>query len=350
MIYRSDWLETLGLAVPNTLDELYDVLRAFTRDDPDRDGVDNTIGMAWTGGYLGPFYNLAVMFGAPNRFGLKDGKLVPWFEYGEFFQAMEYCKRLYDEGIINRDFAALQTGDWPMLFSTNRAGWHIDVVDEMSRGSIRLRDNGFITFDAWTRGEHVGGMGPVADRNGEKHIMATPGHAGYVAISTAGAKSLQELHYYLDFLDKCNDELGQTIISWGAEGVNWIRNPDSTITTIPSVDIPNGWHITAGLNGFLTLDGAGLFKTPTAQEARYREVYRENLAFVVHDPTLPLAVMSQTWTARAQSLNQIVDDAVINFVMGNIDRAGFGREVARWYSQDGQKALGELQAAYDASR
>ncbi|NLZ89544.1 MAG: extracellular solute-binding protein [Clostridiales bacterium] len=41
---RNDWLEKVGLSVPTTIDELTEVLRAFTEDDPDGNGVNDTYG------------------------------------------------------------------------------------------------------------------------------------------------------------------------------------------------------------------------------------------------------------------------------------------------------------------
>lgn len=49
MFIRADWLETLGLEVPKTMDELKEVAHAFTYDDPDRNGVDDTYGLALDG-------------------------------------------------------------------------------------------------------------------------------------------------------------------------------------------------------------------------------------------------------------------------------------------------------------
>lgn len=46
---RQDWLDNLGLEVPTTLDELEDVLYAFTFDDPDGNGVDDTYGLGGDG-------------------------------------------------------------------------------------------------------------------------------------------------------------------------------------------------------------------------------------------------------------------------------------------------------------
>lgn len=42
---RGDWLDTLGLARPETVWELYEASKQFTFGDPDGDGIDNTFGM-----------------------------------------------------------------------------------------------------------------------------------------------------------------------------------------------------------------------------------------------------------------------------------------------------------------
>ena len=351
MIYRSDWLQNLGLGVPRNLDELYNVLRAFTYDDPDRNGRQDTFGMSWTGFHMGPFYNIAVMFGAPNRFGVRNGRLTPWFEYDEFLQAMVYSKRLYDEGIINRDFAALQTSEWALAFGTGRAGFHIDVADEASRSATRLRDNGLITQADFDAGRFVGVMGAVANSRGERRVFPqNDGHGGYVAISTVGARTHQDLHYHLDFMNSLNSATGITILNWGAEGVNYTSNPDGTVTAIPAAQVPQGLNVLAGWNQFRMLTDIGAIQRPNAYQAAHQRVYQEIQPFAVMNPVVPLALMSPTWTQRSQTLNQLIDDAVINFIMGNINEAGFRAEVARWYREDGQRALDELQAAYDAAR
>ena len=44
MAYRQDWLDHLGLQAPETLDEFTEVMKAFTFNDPDGNGVDDTYG------------------------------------------------------------------------------------------------------------------------------------------------------------------------------------------------------------------------------------------------------------------------------------------------------------------
>ncbi|MRA94216.1 extracellular solute-binding protein, partial [Bacillus thuringiensis] len=44
LVIRKDWLDNLGLDVPTTMDELYEVAKQFTENDPDGNGVDDTVG------------------------------------------------------------------------------------------------------------------------------------------------------------------------------------------------------------------------------------------------------------------------------------------------------------------
>lgn len=45
IIYRKDWADNLGLEAPTNVDEVFEMARAFTEDDPDGNGQDDTIGL-----------------------------------------------------------------------------------------------------------------------------------------------------------------------------------------------------------------------------------------------------------------------------------------------------------------
>ena len=345
MVYRSDWLEYLGLGVPSTLDELFDVLIAFTDNNPQPNGGE-TFGMAWTGGHMGPFHDLVVMHGAPNRWEVVNGTFVPWFEHEGFFEALDFSRRLFEAGAINPDFAALPTGDWAPIMGAGLSGWHMDVSDEARRTANRLRDNGFLTQEALDDGEMVWVMGTVANRHGEERIRAHAGHAGHVAISTIGATSEDSLWHHLNFLNILNSPQGQVIVSQGAEGYNWEYVGDR-VRMFPPDDVPAGMDVVEGLNQFMMRNNyvPALYGVNSREDA-ITAVQLENIAKAVHDPSLPF--MSTTWTAHQVSLNRLIDDAVINYVMGNIDMAGFESEIARWYAEGGQSAIDEFSAAYNA--
>ena len=344
--YRSDWLEDLGLPVPSNLDQMFETLVAFTDNNPEPNG-GNTFGMAWTGGHMGPFHDLVVMHGGPNRWSVEGGTFVPWFEHAAFEAALDFSRRLYLAGAINEDFAALPTGDWAGFVNTGLTGWHMDVSDQARRTANQLRDNGFMTQEELDAGNMVWVLGAVANSDGRTYIRATPGNAGYVAISTIGAPTEDDLMHHLNFLNIINSPKGQTIVSHGAEGYNWEYVGDRIRLFTPD-EIAAGNEVVEGLNQFMMRNNeVPLLHGVNSREDAITAVQAANVALVVNDPALPLVSEAPTWVAHSGSLNRLIDDAVINFVMGNINMDGFRAEVARWYAEGGQDAINEFTAAYN---
>ncbi len=75
MVYRKDWVNTLGLKAPQTLDDVYAMLKAFTLNDPDKDGQANTVGFGEEQSVRGFNFILAAN-GGGQQWDVVDGKLV----------------------------------------------------------------------------------------------------------------------------------------------------------------------------------------------------------------------------------------------------------------------------------
>src|SRR5690625_5784613 len=110
VLVRQDWLDNLGLDEPHTLEELAEVARAFTHDDPDGDGQDNTTGFIdrSESSQLG-FRILSGFFGAGDRFQLDDeGTVAPACTPAAWKEAMEWYRGLYEDGLVNQEFVTMQ--------------------------------------------------------------------------------------------------------------------------------------------------------------------------------------------------------------------------------------------------
>ncbi|OUS69909.1 ABC transporter substrate-binding protein [Paenibacillus sp. MY03] len=111
LFIRNDWLKKLDLKVPETPEELFEVAKAFTENDPDGNGRKDTFGIALSG-ETGSAIN--TMFRDVD-WVLEDGKLVRGWEQKN--KANEFKKRLYDAGLVDKDFLADKNGqkaqqDW----------------------------------------------------------------------------------------------------------------------------------------------------------------------------------------------------------------------------------------------
>src|SRR5690625_5275329 len=75
IVYRKDWADQLGLEAPTTTDEVFEMARAFTEDDPNQSGKDDTVGIADGDGlYWGAFKLIASWFGTPNNWGEQEDR------------------------------------------------------------------------------------------------------------------------------------------------------------------------------------------------------------------------------------------------------------------------------------
>ena len=105
---NTKWLETLGLDVPNTLDEFYDVLVAFRDKDPNGNGKNDEIPfgaeLIWsdTLDSIEPFMGA---FGCVGGWQVSDDGKVFWGQTTDSYkEGVKYLRKLYSEGLIDAEF------------------------------------------------------------------------------------------------------------------------------------------------------------------------------------------------------------------------------------------------------
>ena len=113
MFWRKDWLDKLGLDIPETLEEYEEVLTAFVNEDPDGNGKADTAGAAERifGAVFGAFGLRCVTgVGAGSGFTVEEMQLgednVPFFPYirPEAKEALTVLHDWYEKGIIDKEF------------------------------------------------------------------------------------------------------------------------------------------------------------------------------------------------------------------------------------------------------
>ncbi|PYI50790.1 extracellular solute-binding protein [Paenibacillus flagellatus] len=118
---RKDWLDKLGLKVPETIDDFYNVLKAFKEKDPDGNGKNDTIPFSTSSSYIGWVY--ALFNETVGSWKQKpDGKIVPIITEPESRDALLWIKKAYDEGLFPSDFAILKLSQLGDLVKSGKAG------------------------------------------------------------------------------------------------------------------------------------------------------------------------------------------------------------------------------------
>lgn len=103
---RQDWLDNLGLSMPTSDEELLNVMRAFTFDDPDGNGVDDTYGFTAAGGNkgTGELANLLLLYASEGYFVDENGQVTSAIHDGSYLQYLKLARIIVEEGLIDPDW------------------------------------------------------------------------------------------------------------------------------------------------------------------------------------------------------------------------------------------------------
>jgi putative aldouronate transport system substrate-binding protein len=339
--FRQDWLKKLGLQEPKTIDDFYNVLKAFTYNDPDGDGKNDTYGMVISK-FTGPFDVMQTWFGAPNKWGFtKSGQLQPDFMTPEYMNALKFFKKLYDEKLINQDFAVMDSGQWDVPFQKGQAGVIVNVLDQAHRDQNAMEQANPNLKDA------VGVMGAVKGPEG-LHNLPTAGYSGMLAIPKSSVKTEDQLKQVLSFLDKLNNEPAQTIAYDGVQGRHYNMQNGNLVPLVKATDpLANEY---TDLNQFIPGIPGNTFKHPdyTTLQTKENQIMKDNEKIVVPNPAASL--LSTVYAQKGQQLDNIINDARTKFIVGQIDENGFKDAIKLWKSSGGDDYVAEINKLYKESK
>ncbi|TDC06706.1 extracellular solute-binding protein [Nonomuraea longispora] len=353
VVIRKDWLEKVGLDEPETVDDLYEIAKAFTEKDPDGNGKKDTYGLVipkWPGDYASssPYDVIETWFGAPNGWGERNGKIVPGFDTPEFLEANRWLKKMVDGGMVNPDFATLDAGKWNDPVQQNRGGIIIDV-NIRSRQWLDL----FFEQDKETYGDKVTMVGNLKRSDGEKFSYPFTGYLDSLAISKQSVRTEAELDNVLKTLDKLATKEGQVLLTNGIEGRNFkvengdtaalINEDDPEVKTIQN-DVDDAF-IQLSTKGDVSIGGIAYQRVPSGEPyqkmlALQKELVEEDLKTAVHNVALP--VISPTAVAKGAQIDKIVSDARIKYLSGTFTEDQLKAEIKRWYDSGGTQVAAEI--------
>lgn len=169
---RTDWLDKLGLEMPTTLEDIKTIARAFIEQDPDENGLNDTIGLTLAssvGGTYGSTHEANLIFGLYGAYPRQwirnaEGEVVYGSVQPEMKDALAELNAMYEEGLIDHDFAVrgdeinslVASGkvglvfgswwspDWPLqdsVLNDPTADWRPVVAPLDEEGNARLFSN-----------------------------------------------------------------------------------------------------------------------------------------------------------------------------------------------------------------
>ena len=339
MIYRKDWLDKLGLQVPETLDQFYDVMAAFTQNDPDGNGKDDTYGLTFLGSEDG-----TIIF--QGAYGLRysdwevsdDGRIFPLFESKAFRQGLMYTKKLLDDGLLDPEFLLNSRDVMEEKLYTNRVG---AMKVPLYRNYNRILNN---LQNANPEAALIHARGPKGPSG--SFGLTPQGKVGYLTAVTYKSKIPRKAALFIEFVASPQ---GRSLLELGIEGVHYSKEGEriNYIEAEREKDgfAPNGWaHPLAW--GWITWP---LESNYLPQVEVNREVVLDTVAVGTANqipyliPTKP-----QMEIEMEDILNDIITQYRLDILFGKIEiDAGIAALKEEWLSAGGDKVLVAVQQAYE---
>ncbi|MFK4089548.1 extracellular solute-binding protein [Kribbella sp. NPDC020789] len=349
IVIRKDWLAKLGLKEPQSVDDLRAIAKAFTEQDPDGNGKKDTYGLIipkWPGNYASasPYDVIETWFGAPNGWGERDGKLVPGFDTPEFLAANKWLRGWVQEGLVNPDFATLDSANWNDPFVQGKGGMIIDVNVRATQLLDLFKEKNPKDFDKVTL------VGNLKRSDGQKFSYPFTGYNMVMAISKQHVRTDEQLDQVLQTLDKLESKEGSILLTNGIEGRNFkaegeyavpINSDDPKVKAIQNdVDkafIQLGTRASVGLGAYKLRPADAASR---AMREKFDVLMNEDLKTAVFNPAL--GVIAPTAVSKGQTLDTIIPDARIKYLSGAITEDQLKAQIKRWYDGGGTQIAQEV--------
>ncbi len=355
--YRQDWADSLGLGHPETIDDLYEMAVAFTYNDPDGNGLNDTYGFGLDS-WAGQWDIMMPWFGVHNVWGIdENGELEYYVEQEEFVTALKNFRKWNAEGLINEGWESLGAGRAEKtIFRANIAGIQVQVADATRKSQEAM--NGTAALPGAYPEARFTYFGSVDGGYGNR-VLPTTGYAGYVAVSKSEVSTEDKLMKALQFLNDINDAEMRNLIDFGLEGKDYYVGEDGyavryTIDEKTAMGISTATY-REGYNQMVSYfsnaeETSKLLKANDATtEIRKAEIAikAENEKYVV--PNKAAGFTSETYIEIGADLDGHIEDLIRTYILGEIDDEALEAGIEQWYAMGGQDYIDEIKAAYEAA-
>ncbi|MBA4866747.1 extracellular solute-binding protein [Streptomyces sp. PSKA54] len=339
VVVRQDWLDKLGLEVPHTIDELTKVAQAFTEDDPDGNGKDDTVGFYdREESFLVGFESLTGYFGAGSGFEVTaDGKVVPAFTTDAFKEAMKWYRGVYENGWVNQEFVTVQKQNQQDGIARGKGGIVVTGLFEAKNYNALAKSADPDTPMEWAL------INDMTYKDVPRRILSDTngGMGGWLAIPKKNVPTEDELRKVLGFIDKLMDKKAYGLMTNGIEGEHYKVDGDGVVTI---TDQKKWEQEVQPFSSSRPSEKVVTYKSSDEYVNEANELMAQNEANVVTNPAQSLT--SKTYDTRWSTIEQQVNDAYNQYITGQIEMSGFEAVIERVRGQGLDQIIEEFTAAY----
>lgn len=292
---RRDWLDKLGLDMPTNMDELYEAMKAFTNNDPDGNGKNDTYGVILNVRTFENIFNKTI-----GDWKDQDGKLVPTVYLSTEKDALMYANKLYQEKLIPEDFLMLKPSQILDMLKAGKAGVATQAIDQVWHITAELRKQ---TPDAY--------MEPIVSLNGVSETEI--GSFGMFLIPKTVPEA--KLKKIMEFMDYGASAEGSDLANFGFKDVHYNEQDGFKIPTEQAVKDNVSQQafgqIFLSYNKYLKAYVPGI---PKEYYDRHVKIMDERVKNAVKDPSV--GVDSEAWIKFWPEYSKKITDMKLQVIMG----------------------------------
>jgi putative aldouronate transport system substrate-binding protein len=376
---RQDWMDKLGLQAPKTLADVENIMDAFVNKDPDGNGKKDTIGLAtgFKNTYLGWMSDISWLFGdygtLPGQWNkAADGTLT----YGSIDpgakQALATLKTWMDKGYISPDSGLKDENGASEMFTKGQAGAIV--------GRNWLPDWPFSDLLNNVPGAKYKGYPIPTGPDGKIGAQSgNPSVNGWMLINKDAKNPEALIRYYNYFFDNwANPEAGSKFENGFAEGYDWAKLPDGTITKDPVKypdlfpDYADRSKLVEPIYYSLTFEGArqpSLYadtmaklaggETPVTPYEKQTAAIRkpeniEAMKIVLEQKDIRMknyfqGPLTETMKQKNELLNKLINQSYSKIIYGQSPIDEFDTMVANWKKSGGDQITKEVNEWYQSA-
>lgn len=325
VLIRKDWLDKLGLDIPVTLDDYMNVMKAFTFQDPDGNGKDDTYGYGCfieitaseegLGRRIDPFFGA---FGVPGTWSLSKEDPGLNVRKPEYYQAMKFIKQMVDEGVMDPNWLTYKKDDWKAAWKQGKFG-----IMREQHASYAAESN-YAPFDKnFPDGEWIVIDPPVGPEGKSAVGVYTDVNDGLISISKR-AMDEGKGPIIAKLLEWMSGD-GYYAIGWGEEGVNFILGDDG-VPTVEGLPDPSKGFTKPEIQPLLQLKGLAFYWGDAELVSRYPSYVTAISKKPMSSLTTLREMQAKPWIKQSgvdllplpsSDLKRFYEQSLVEFIRGN---------------------------------
>ncbi|WP_141336294.1 extracellular solute-binding protein [Paenibacillus sp. tmac-D7] len=335
---REDWLKKLNLSAPKTLDEFYEVAKAFATKDPDGNGKQDTTGFSFyidsTTNTLRDIEFIMAGFGLANQWKEVNGKLVPYqTQVEEWKSFLTFMNKAYNEGVLDKDFAVNKIRSTIEKFESNKVGFAYLNPNEWNssiKNVTKLVPNALVSA-----------LEPPKGPTGLTGTQIIDSLDKYVINAKIDPKKQRRILMILDYM--LSPE-GSDFIKHGIEGVHYKKISEDKYEKLEAADkdrqnLLNIWvfrPFTPSIQMYKWED--------PALHKMMRDMFAQNQKHKWLNQAAGLE--SDTMTKSGANLNIKFMETVSKIIMGREPVSAIEKASADWLANGGNKIIEEINKSF----